>query len=126
MKMYVVATLLAVLSLTNAGAFPVVKIRSQVCGSGNDQAMGSGVVVRQGTNMYIVSSEHAVVASSQICATAETDSQSKMDLTLLASDYGTGMAMYKINNPPARLESIGFDEFQSSPDNASKQVVTVR
>jgi|GEM_PF-4343880 len=96
---------------------PVVKLHSRICGGLADQSTGSGLVVSDLSGLLVLTSEHVAVVGTSICTTAQTDSGSFVDLTLLASDYSNGLALYRIQsktgnpqNPP--LDNIELSRFQ--------------
>lgn len=75
----------------------VVKIESGRCGMSQKTMKGSGILIREGSNIYVITSEHVIYHSnSGFCHRVSSESFSRMEARLIQVDWGMGLALLKL------------------------------
>jgi hypothetical protein len=88
----------------------VVKVLGTNCTTKKVEVAGSGVVFNDKDSQYLVTSEHVAPADSRLCYAGATSSIDASKMTLVSSDWESGLALFKVDKPRSN-ETTTLDSF---------------
>lgn len=93
----------------------VVKITGSICQTKTGLINGSGIVFMLNQEQYILSSDHVTTGQSQYCYQAQTSDLKKSSLTLISSDWETGLSLLKVNNTLTNIQTT-LEDFSANSE----------
>ncbi len=85
------------LSLTSSAK--VLKVIGANCSTKKVEIAGSGITFNENDSQYLVTSEHVAPQDSRLCFSGAASSVTASKLTLVSSDWETGLALFKVDKP---------------------------
>jgi hypothetical protein len=98
------------IAVSIASQATVTKVIGTNCTSKKVEVAGSGIVFNEKDSQYLITSDHVAPADSRLCYTSSTSSIDAAKMTLVSSDWETGLALFKMEKPRSG-EKTTLDNF---------------